>query len=215
LKEIRICLLEVFQIWGLPLSIRTDNGDPFGAPKRDVIPMLSLWLLAWGIRPIHNHPRSPKENAKVERNQGTAGRWAEVYQCTDSTQMQLKLDEICNIQRDFYPVKRLGNVSRSAVFTGLNETPRPFNQAVFDEKKAYEYLAKVVYPRKVSSGGTISLYDQHFQVGLKHRGKIVAVKFQPHTVSWLAVDHSNGELLKVIPDPRFTKDNLLNLTICQ
>jgi hypothetical protein len=215
ISEIKTCLIQMFQTWGMPLAIRTDNGEPFGVPTRDVIPILSLWLLAWGIRPLLNRPRRPQDNPKVERNQGTAHRWAEVYQCTSVSQMQTQLDDICDIQVGIYPLTKLGNASRSEVFTGLKQIARPFDQAVFDEKKAYEHLEKAIYPRKVSTAGAITLYNKSFQVGLKHRGKIVCMKFRSTDLSWMAIDYHTTELLKIIPDPRFSRENLFNLTICQ
>lgn len=205
----------MFQQYGLPLAIRTDNGEPFGVPTRDVVPIMSLWLLAWNIKPILNRPRRPQDNARVERNQGTASRWAEVYGCADVPTLQARLDDTCDFQCNHYPVKKLGNATRSAVFCALNNPKRLFDQAIFDEKRAYEHLQKAIYPRKVSSCGTICVYNKFFQVGIKHKGKIVFLKFQPHTISWLLFEYENKELIKTIPDPRFSRENLFNLTVCQ
>lgn len=198
----------------MPSAIRTDNGEPFGVPTRDVVPIMSLWLIAWGITPILNRPRRPQDNAKVESNQGTASRWAEVYTCKSLTQMQNQLDEVCILQRDHFPVKRIGNTSRNEVFKDLYSSIRPFDQAVFDEQKAYQHLAKVVYPRKVCASGSTTIYQKKFQVGHAHRGKTVFVKFDPHNIAWLFFDQS-GNLLIAIHDPRFSRDNLFNLSICQ
>lgn len=198
----------------MPVAIRTDNGEPFGVPTRDVIPIMSLWLLAWGITPILNRPRRPQDNAKVESNQGTASRWAEVYKCQSLEQMQIRLDQVCTLQRDHFPTKRIGKASRSMVFKELNTPARPFEKADFDEKKAYEYLAKAVYPRKISACGTTTIYNKPFQIGAKHKGKIAFVKFDPNNISWLVFDQQEN-LIKTIPDPRFSRQNLFNLTVCQ
>lgn len=198
----------------MPLAIRTDNGEPFGVPTRDVVPIMSLWLIAWGIRPILNRPRRPQDNAQVECNQGTVSRWAEVYDCHCLEQMQERLDEASTVQRDHFCVKRIGKACRCQVFKDLYTKGRPFEQAVFDEQKAYAYLAKAVYPRKISAQGTTSIYQKPFQVGAQHKGKIVFVKFDPVNIGWLFFDQ-HGNLLKAIPDPRFLRNNLFNLTVCQ
>jgi hypothetical protein len=207
-------LIDLFQQWGLPEAIRTDNGEPFGVPTRDVVPIMSLWLLAWGITPILNRPRTPQDNAKVESNQGTTSRWAEVKQCSDIHHMQQRLDEAAFLQRQVYPVKRLGKMPRSAVFQDLNTIRRPFEQTLFDEHRAYAHLAQAIYPRKVSSIGATTIYNKRFQVGLPHKGKIVFLKFDPDSIGWHVCDH-NGNLIKTIPDPRFSRENLYNLTVCQ
>lgn len=198
----------------MPLAIRTDNGLPFGVPTRDVIPIMSLWLAAWGILPILNRPRRPQDNAKVERNQGTLSRWAEVYQCRSLEQMQEHLDVAATMQRDFSPVDRLGKKARIDVFKDLYATSRPFNQAVFDEHKAYALLAKAVYPKKVSAGGTTTVYNKPFQVGAQHKGKTILVRFDPQSIAWIFEDQ-HGNLLKTMPDQRFSRQNLFNLTVCQ
>jgi hypothetical protein len=214
ISEIRDLLIKLFKRWGLPQSIRTDNGEPFGVPTRDVIPIMSLWLVAWGVKPILNRPRQPQENPKVERNQGTLSCWVDVKNCSDARDLQQRLDEAVVDQRDYYPVRRLGNVSRKEVFKDLYTNKRPFEQAVFDEKLAYQYLAKVVYPRKVCSGGSSCIYNKSLQVGLKHRGKTVFFKFDPEQIAWIVLDESQ-EIIKTIRDERFDRDRLFNLTVCQ
>ncbi|HQE50374.1 MAG TPA: hypothetical protein PKV93_13615 [Fervidobacterium sp.] len=207
-------MLELFQQWGMPQSIRTDNGEPFGVPTRDVIPILSLWLLAWGIKPILNRPRRPQDNATVECNQGTTSRWAEVDNCPNVEILQTRLDEVAVFQRNAYPVRRLKNKTRTEVFKDLQTISRPFDQATFDEQHAYQFLAKAVMPRKVSSSGATSIYNKPFQVGLPFKGNIVFVKFDPNAVGWSILDR-NQNLIKTIPDPRFSRENLFNLTVCQ
>lgn len=121
-------MLDVFAQWGLPQYIRTDNGAPFGVPTRDVVPIMSLWLIAWGIRPILNRPGSPQHNAHVESNQGTSRRWAEVEKCDTLEQMQRQLDEACQFQRDTYRVRRIGNESRKNVFANLYRPNQPLDE---------------------------------------------------------------------------------------
>lgn len=212
--QIRALLINLFQQWGLPAAIRTDNGEPFGVPTRDVIPILSLWLVAWGIKPILNRPSRPQDNAKVESNQGTASRWAEVYKCQNLEQMQQQLDQACLIQRNHFPVKRIGKTTRNEVFKDLYTPARPFEEACFNEKNAYAYLAKAVYPRKVSTVGSVSIYGKPFQVGAKHKGITVFVKFDPDNIQWLFLDQ-HGNLVVSISDLRFSKENLFNLNVCQ
>lgn len=207
-------MLELFQQWGMPKAIRTDNGEPFGVPTRDVIPFMSLWLKAWGIQPILNRPGQPQDNPHVEGNQGTASRWAEVLQCQTIAQMQDRLDEACRFQRDIYPVRRIGKAPRKQVFPNLYTKVRPFEQTQFDEQKAYQYLAQAVYPRKVSSNGTISIYTKRFQAGFQFRGQTLFIKFDPDKIEWLCLDQKQATV-RTLTDERFAKQNLCNLKICQ
>jgi len=207
-------MLDLFREWGMPQALRSDNGEPFGVPSRDVVPFMSLWLVAWGIKAILNRPRRPTDNPNVENNQRTSARWAEAYECSSIEQMQQRLDEAARCQKETYLVTRLGKVTRKELFCELYENPRKFDEKLFDEKRAHELLSQAIYPRKVSSAGTIALYSKNFSVGLKHKGTVVFCKFSPKDIGWLCLDKDQN-ILTTIPDNRFSRDNLYNLTVCQ
>ena len=197
----------------MPKAIRTDNGLPFGIPCRDVVSIMSIWLKAWGIIPILNRPRRPTDNSKVERAQGTTSRWAEVKKCTDLIFLQQQLDEACLIQREKYPVLRLGKVTRAKLYESLYAKTRPFNQATFDELRAYEHLSKLVISRKVGENGRIIIYDKPFPIGAVHKRKTVFIKLRSDEPQWTVLDEKSN-ILKVLYDSRFERDQIFNLT-CQ
>jgi transposase InsO family protein len=214
LEEIRQFLLELFEKWGLPKALKTDNGDPFGVPTRDVIPIISLWLIGWGITPILNRPKHPQDNAQVERAQGTSSRWAEIAKAKNIEDLQHRLDTIIKEQRDKYPVKRLGYACRTKVFPDLYDKKRPFCARSFDIEAVYEFLSSKTLQRKVSSTGIIALYGKHFQVHLKFKGQYVFLKFNKTIMGWDVIN-TNKEFLKTISDERFSKNNIILLTVCQ
>src|SRR4051794_5341586 len=95
-------LRAAFLRWGLPRSIRVDNGTPWGSAG-DLPTDLALWLIGLGVEMIWNPPRRPQANGVVERSQGTGKRWAEPATCRDVTELQGRLDEQDEIQRRDYP----------------------------------------------------------------------------------------------------------------
>lgn len=211
-EQIRQLMLECFKQWGMPKAIRSDNGEPFGVPTRDVIPLMSIWLKAWCIEPILNRPRRPQDNAHVENNQATVSRWAEVYDCKTTTQMQERVDEVCAFHRDDFPVRRIGNVSRKQVFKSLYQNLRSYEQASFVTQRAYDLLAQAKYPRKVSSNGTISLYGEKFQAGLHLKRQTLLVKFNADNQTWECFDKEHS-MVKIIVDQRFSHDSLKQLNL--
>lgn len=214
MKQAAQLLIELFEQWGKPKAIRSDNGSPIGVPDRNIVPILSLWLAAYGIRHILNRPRRPTDNANVENNQNTSARWADVYNCDDYIQMQEKLDEICVYQREFFKVSRLGQVTRKQLYPKLYSIPTPFDPKDFDVQKAYQLLEKATFPRRVSCNGTISIYSHVFSIGRTYKRQDVILTFCGQQVAWIAHD-PKGEQIKVIPDTRFSKENIYNLTVCQ
>lgn len=214
MEEIRQFLIEVFKKWGLPDKIKTDNGDPFGVPSRDVIPLMSLWLRGWGIIPILNRPKRPQDNAVVERTQGTSSRWAEVEKAADAQDLQIRLNLAIEEHRDKYPVKRLGLSTRTSVFPNLYTPKKRFDEKDFNINDVYSFLADKTLQRKVSSTGIVALYSKHLQVHLQFKGQYVFLKFDGLKLGWNVFNHKN-EKIKFIPDNRFTKENIILLNLCQ
>lgn len=212
-SQIRSSLLSILNRWGKPQAVRTDNGKPFGSPQRNIIPVLSLWLYSWGILPIWNRPRRPTDNAHVENNQRTSARWAEVDQCYDIEQLQSKLDDIAQHQREHYLVTRLGNVTRKQLYKQLYDNPRSFAIEQFDAQKARQLLAQATMPRLVNKNGRISLYDKLFSVGLPFRKKVVICQYDDQSLSWIC--RIDQQVIKVIADPRFNDQHIFHLTVCQ
>lgn len=214
IEQIRQALLLVFQNWGLPKVIKTDNGAPFGIPSRDAVPVMSLWLKGWGIEPVLNRPKQPQDNASVERTQGTTSRWAEVRKALDATDLQNRLNRIRIEQLEKYQVKRLGFATRKSVFPDLYLKQREWSENQFHIEAAYNFLSRKTLQRKVALGGTISLYGKSLQVHLKFKQQWVTIKFNTAHLGWDVFDH-NGTHIKIIEDPRFNKDNIILLTACQ
>ena len=214
MEDILAIMRELFEQWGMPKSIRSDNGEPFGLPSREVIPPMSLWLLGWGIRPILNRPGKPTDNAHVENNQRTSANWVEIDTCADWKDLQQKLDHAASIQRDFYKVRKLGNQTRKQYFPQLYNNPRSFDPEKFDPLPVKEYLQQAIYPRLVSSSGNISLYSKAFFVGRRYKKQPVICQFDAQRNHWKCLNKKE-QIIKVIPDLRFEKENLLHLTAFQ
>lgn len=65
---VRERLTRVFERYGLPDAMITDNGNPWGqqnGPTR--LTRLSVWLIRLGIKPLWSRPRHPQTMGKLER----------------------------------------------------------------------------------------------------------------------------------------------------
>ncbi len=58
-----------FEEYGMPNVIRSDNGQPFGAPSiaARAVSRLGVWFIKLGIRPERIEPASPDQNGRHER----------------------------------------------------------------------------------------------------------------------------------------------------
>jgi hypothetical protein len=176
---------------------------------------MSLWLKAWDITPVLNPPRKPQSNAKVERAQGTSSRWAELHKAQNLEDLQLRLTQALRDQRETFPVKRLGQVSRASLFhKELYALERPYKEESFEIHRALSFLAQTLFIRKVDSQGTANNYGKDFQVGVSHKRQTVLFQFNVEKNVW-EVSSRKQELLKSFPDKRFCRQMLLDLSICQ
>src|SRR5213080_4225302 len=90
--------------WGLPQTLKVDNGSPWGSWS-DLPTDLALWLIGLGVNMHWNTPNRPQENGVIERSQGTAKCWAEPSACASAAQLQKQLDYMDRIQREIYAEK--------------------------------------------------------------------------------------------------------------
>jgi len=206
---------QVFEQWGLPLYIRVDNGRPFGDPQRCSIPELALWLIGLGIEVVWNRPRSPKDNATVERMQSTTSRWAEVEQCADCKVLQTKLDKAATLQRERYQVRRLGAKSRKEVYPELWSNSRAYSgKGAFDISRVYTYLSQVRFTRNTNKTGAFTFYAQRVYVGCNHIHQTLCLQYDAQSNRFCLTDQTNATIGYIQAD-NFSAANIWSLNVCQ
>jgi putative transposase len=66
-EPVRALFEATFRQYGLPGTIRTDNGSPFASCGIGGLSRLSVWWLKLGIQPERIEPGEPQQNARHER----------------------------------------------------------------------------------------------------------------------------------------------------
>jgi len=207
--ELRRC----FRQWGRPVSLRVDNGYPWGSCG-DLPTPFALWLVGLDIGVIWNPPRRPQDNGVVERSQGLAKNWAEPDRCHDAAELQRRLNEEDQVQRQSYPHGSFG--SRLEAYPSLAHSGRLYSAAWEREHWAWDavlaYLADGIAPRRVDRCGKIGLYHGKIYVGAVNRGKEVVVQFDAETAEWVISDSGGVELCRRRLD-QFNEASLRRLPI--
>jgi hypothetical protein len=175
---------------------------------------LALWLIGLGVRVVWNPPRRPQRNGVVERSQGVGKSWGEPHTCDCATELQGRLDELDQVQREEYPHE--GDRSRWQVYPGLKHSGRPYREG--EEAKQWaltrvlEYLSDNPVRRKVDGNGKVSLYDRGHWVGKRHKGKAVIVTLDPQAKQWLFEDE-RGAVLQRRDATELTEQSIRTLAV--
>lgn len=203
--------LRAFKTVGLPKCVKVDNGRPLADPQRQTVPVLALWLLALGIEVVFNRPRTPQDNAKVERAQGVLSNWTEWRKCSDRFALQIRLWEEADCHNIHYRVSRLGLKTRAEVFPDLLRSPRLFDPEDFDPQRAIDFVAKGSWERDVSKQGQFTFWGQRLQAGIKYAHQRISLKLNPKTNRWEAFS-KDGSLITTFHS-NITAHNLWNLNL--
>ena len=83
-------LQTTLQRWGLPETIRLDNGAPWGTQSR-LPSALGLWLVGLGVALSYGRPGCSIDNAVVERSHGVLSQWVDPAWCADFATCQAQL----------------------------------------------------------------------------------------------------------------------------
>ncbi|HLA64788.1 MAG TPA: hypothetical protein VK610_10205 [Rhodothermales bacterium] len=168
----------MFATWGCPGALKVDNGRPLGDPGSDLPPVLALWLIGVGVDVVWNRPRRPTDNAKVERSQAVTAAWAEPGRCAELAALGSALAAAAAMQREGYPVRRLGGATRAEAYAGLLAGGRAYEAGSFSLARVEAFLREGEWVRRVGRTGQVEFYGQRWSVGRAHRRTSVRVSLE-------------------------------------
>jgi hypothetical protein len=150
-------------------------------------------------------------NNRVEKMQDTTQRWAEISKCKNLEDLQTKLNQQIKIQRETFPVVRLKNKTRLQEFPQLETSRRIFSGQDFQPQRVYDFLAKKIFTRKVSSVGQINHFGQKIRVGSLYKEQYVQLQLDKNKVEWVIT--ANHKAVKNAPAINLSPDRILNMTV--
>jgi len=141
-----------FREYGLPLSLRTDNGSPFASTGLGRLSALSVWWIKLGIRPVRGRPHHPQDNGRHERMHRTLKAETTRPPASESRGQQKRFDVFRKEYNDERPHEALGQRPPTRIYQ-VSRRPYP------------ERIPEIEYPghyevRKVGSGGVCTWRTQ-------------------------------------------------------
>ncbi len=149
LDETARCFRAIFEQYGLPAVLRTDNGTPFCGTGLARLSRLAVWWIRLGIRLDRIHPASPQENGSHERMHRTLKHETARPPAADCRRQNVRFGTWGYEYNYERPHEALGQIPPGEVYA---PSTRPYQSR----------LPEVVYPghfevRHVASNGTVSL----------------------------------------------------------
>jgi transposase InsO family protein len=164
-ESVQACFERLFELHGLPLAIRSDNGSPFSHCASPLgLSRLSAWWVALGINLLRSRPGRPGDNSHHERLHRDL--CAEV-EGIDYTERQAALEEWRKEFNHQRPHEALGMRRPAEVY---HSSPRPWEGT--PEKIDYEGLIT----RRVQQRGAIRFEDQSYFISTALAGWHVGLK---------------------------------------
>lgn len=167
-EETRGVFERLFQEFGLPERIRTDNGVPFVSLGVGNLSRLSIWWIRLGIRPERIEPGQPQQNGRHERMHRTLKRSLGLTSAVDLKMQQIQLDQFRDHYNDQRPHEGLAQRSPRSCYQA---SPRPYPKC----------LPEVEYPgyfhsSRVSQNGLIYWRGLRIYIGYLLTGEWVGVE---------------------------------------
>lgn len=123
--DVWAALTRAFHEHGMPEAIRTDNGQPWGAPKGSLgITKLGVTIMKAGIRLEHIQPGKPHQNGRHERFHLTLQQATARPPATDMRRQQQRFDDFREEYNENRPHEALGQRPPSSVYV---DSRRPFS----------------------------------------------------------------------------------------
>jgi transposase InsO family protein len=168
LEPTKAVFTRLFRQWGLPRTIRTDNGVPFAAVTLGRLSQLAVWWLKLGIVPELIEPGKPQQNGRHERMHRTLKAAATKPPKHDERAQQRRFNSYRAEFNNIRPHEALGM-----------DVPAQWHQA--STRRMPEKLLPMEYPdwfeaRKVSSAGGIRWGRQWVNVTSVLQGEFVGLE---------------------------------------
>lgn len=168
LEDVKYRLEATFWRLGLPASILSDNGPPFGSSGLGRLSRLAVWLLRLGVRPVFIQPSHPEQNGRHERFHETLKAETATPPRASIRAQQAAFNRFQRIYNEERPHEALGMRTPSEVYT-------PSPRAMRSTLPEHEYPVGFEL-RRLRRDGSMKWAGGFVFVGEAMAGEVVGLK---------------------------------------
>lgn len=141
-----------FKEFGMPRTMRTDNGPPFASVGLGGLSELAVWLIRLGITPERSRPAHPQDNGSHERMHRTLKQETANPPRSNPREQQKAFNHFQGEFNNERPHESIAMKTPAEIFVA---SPRPFPRRLPE----IEYSSGSII-RKVADNGTIGFHDK-------------------------------------------------------
>ena len=168
-RVVRPAFESIFEQYGLPLAIRSDNGTPFASPQAPLgLSQLSSWWVSLGIRLDRIDPGRPDQNGAHERIHSDIRAELQAEPADGVEASQSLFDEWRHTFNWERPHEALQMRFPGEVYV---RSDRPYEHNPMDVSYAPEWIE-----RRVTCGGTIKLSQRAIHISHAVAGHVVGLQ---------------------------------------
>lgn len=168
-EAVRAVMTKVFQKYGLPKVIRSDNGTPFASPNGVLsLTNLSAWWITLGIIPDRTEKGKPGQNGSLERMHADIAKEIEGNVSGGRRKNQVVLDAWREEYNNLRPNEAIGMQTPAEVY---ERSERVYS----GDLDVMEYPPGFL-PRKVIRNGTIVLHSLRISISYSLKGLTVGLQ---------------------------------------
>ena len=155
--EVKPVLERLFNDFGLPIAMRSDNGAPFGSNGAGGLSRVSIWLLKLGVEPHYGRPAKPQDNGRHERMHRTLKEQTSLPPAASAGEQQVRFNDFRQHFNEERPHESLDQTPPAKVWSASD---RPMPAKV--EDPCYDAHHEV---RRVRTSGDIKWRGEHVFIG--------------------------------------------------
>ena len=173
-----------------------------------------MWLIGLNVKVIWNRPRTPTDNAKVERSQETSANWAEPHLCANLFELQKRLNVCVQFQRERYTTRVCEGRTRAETFPQIWQNPRAYDPLAFDIKHVQKLMQKGEWIRKATKNGQLTFYNRRWHVGSQNGSQYITITLDHIDNHW-RLCNKKGEVIKKFPAEELDAHRICSLNLFQ
>lgn len=169
-RTVRAHLTHLFQRYGLPWRILTDNSGPWGSTTpTQPLTRLSVWLLRLGVEVWHGRAYHPQTQGKVERVHRTIN--ADLLQPHRYSSLEAAQRAFSDWRQTYNQLRPHDALDLAVPATWYQSSPRPFPDPVPPLEYPDDDIVRIV-----RTYGEISYQGIRYPISLALRGQPVALR---------------------------------------